>query len=680
MSQPNRLAQESSLYLRQHANNPVDWHPWGPAALEQARTQDRLIFLSIGYSACHWCHVMEHESFEKEEIGQLLNDHFVAIKVDREERPDLDRIYMSAVQLLNRGNGGWPMSVFLTPDMRPVFCGTYYPREQFARILQALAQMWQERRPELLAQAEQVTAHLNELTSAGETGAGGLQPQLLQNAVNQLRRVFDRTHGGFGSAPKFPHAVELRLLLRAWKRFGDDQALDMAKLTLTKMALGGIYDQLGGGFHRYSTDERWLAPHFEKMLYDNALLAQAYLEAHLATGDPFYRQIVDETLAYVLREMTSPEGAFWCTQDADSEGEEGKFFVWLPDEIETVLGPELAEVFNYVYDVSERGNWENQNILHRLKTDEQDAKMLGIGVDDLRLLLHDARTKLLAARGQRVWPGRDEKVLTAWNALMIATFAEAGQTLNEPKYTDAAVRAGEFILTNLHAADGRLYRTTSAGTKPKLNAYLEDYAYLINALVSLYEATFAPRWIEAAISLVDVMLAQFGDPAGPGFFFTGKDHEALITRVKDQHDGATPSGNSMAATALLRLGHLTGRTDLIDHGVATMGSALGLMQNSPMAAGQMLLALDFHLGPVQEFAVIGDRTSAETQRVLRAIFGAFRPAKVVAAQGPGEDQGAVVPLLKDRPNQGDVTTYICENFTCGAPLVGAAALENVLRK
>jgi hypothetical protein len=683
-SPPNRLIHETSPYLKQHAQNPVDWYPWGPEALTRARQLNRPIFLSVGYSACHWCHVMEEESFEDAAIARILNENFISIKVDREERPDIDQIYMTAVQILTQ-QGGWPMSVFLTPELKPFYGGTYFPpddrygRPGFKRVLLALVDMWRTRRDELLTQSEQITEHLRQ-ASAGTSGDAEPAATLLQTAVRQLGRSFDHTHGGFGMAPKFPHAVELRVLLRAWKRFRDDEALAMARRTLDKMAQGGIYDHLGGGFHRYATDERWLVPHFEKMLYDNALLSQAYLEAHLASGEPFYRRVVEETLEYVLREMTSPDGAFYSTQDADSEGEEGKFYVWTASEIESILGKELAELFSYVYDVAPGGNWEGHTILHRTRSEEQDAKMRGMPVDELRQKLAEARGKLLAVRAQRVWPGRDEKILTAWNALMIAAFAEAGSALREPRYTAAAARAADFIITRMRAPDGKLYRTTFAGSAPKFNAFLEDYAYLINALVSVYEATFAPRWLEAAQELSAILIEHFWDAEKAGFFFTGQDHEELIARVKDSHDGSTPSGNSMAVTALLRLSELTGQADVREKAEKTLRAAQPLMERSPLAAGQMLLALDFYLGPVQEFVVIGDPAREETQRVLRAIFAGFRPNKVVALGTPAGNEAASVPLLKDRPARGNVTTYICENFTCREPVVGAVELEKVLQQ
>ncbi len=685
----NRLIHETSPYLKQHAHNPVDWYPWGDEALRRARELDRPIFLSIGYSACHWCHVMEHESFEDPAVGRLLNDNFVSIKVDREERPDLDHIYMTAVQLLT-SQGGWPMSVFLTPDLQPFYGGTYFPprdmygRPSFRRLVTALAEAWQTRRDEIVTSAGQITSHIQAATapSAERDSSRTDWQSVLRDATAQLRRIFDRSFGGFGSAPKFPHAMEMKLLLRVWQRFRDEDALHMATLTLDRMALGGMYDHLGGGFHRYSTDQQWLVPHFEKMLYDNALLSTAYLEAWQATGELFYREVVEETLAYVLREMTSPEGAFWSTQDADSEGVEGKFYVWDAAEVKHILGDDLAQVFGYVYDVSENGNWEEHNILHRTRRIAQDAALLKLTEAELRQILDEAKRKLLEVRNRRVWPGRDEKVLTSWNGLMIGSFALAAQAFDEPRYAEAAERAADFVLTRMRGSDGRLLRTCGAGAGAKLNAYLEDYSFLIDALVSLYEATFAPHWLEAATQLADVMIGQFWDAEGAGFFYTGRDHEALIARVKDFQDSSIPSGNSMAATALLRLAALTGRSDFQQKAAATLHAAQGLLEGSPMAAGQMLVALDFQVGPVQEFAVVGDPAAAETRRVLRAIRNGFRPRKVAAlkpAAAP-ERLEVIVPLLRDRPGRDGVTTYICENFTCQAPLVGAEAVEKALQR
>jgi uncharacterized protein YyaL (SSP411 family) len=683
----NHLVHETSPYLKQHVHNPVDWYPWGPEALELARRLDRPIFLSIGYSACHWCHVMEHESFEDPDTAKILNDHFVSIKVDREERPDLDQIYMSAVQMLT-GQGGWPMSMFLTPDLKPFYGGTYFPpsdrygRPSFKRILLALAEAWRSRREELTQSAREITEHLQRHDRL-ERVQGGLDEGLIRSPAALLARAFDRTYGGFGSPPKFPHSMELRLLLRCWNRFGDDDALNMVRRTLDHMAMGGMYDHLGGGFHRYSTDARWLVPHFEKMLYDNALLTVVYLEAFQATGEEFYRSVVNESLGYVLREMTSPEGPFYSTQDADSEGVEGKFFVWSAREIEHVLGKDLADVFADAYGISEEGNWEGHNILNRTKSNEQLARLRRLPEAELRQQLDDAKQKLFAVRSRRVWPGRDEKVLTSWNGLVIDALAQAAQVLENPVFVEAASNAAAFILARMRRENGLLLRTYSAGASPKLNAYLEDYAFLIDALVSLYEATFASRWIEAALSLTEVMIEQFWDASEGGFYYTARDHEPMIARTKDPHDSSIPSGNSKAVTALLRLARLTGRKDLMEKGEATLHLFRGLMASSPMAAGQMLIALDFFLGPVQEFAIVGNPQNVDTGRVLRAVRGGFRPNKVIALASGAEaarDVATLLPLLAGKESPGQVTTYICQDFVCQAPLVGADAAVAALKQ
>jgi uncharacterized protein YyaL (SSP411 family) len=689
---PNRLIHETSPYLKQHAHNPVDWFSWGAEALAKAKQLDRPIFLSIGYSACHWCHVMEHESFEDPEVGKILGEHFISIKVDREERPDLDQIYMTAVQLLTQ-RGGWPMSMFLTPDLEPFYGGTYFPPADrygmpaFKKLLLALADAWKNRRAELAASAAQITAGIQEAMrletpspTARRPGTGTdgpLGPELLRGAGKLLQRAFDPRFGGFGQAPKFPHPMELRLLLRIARRFDDDSALGIVRTTLDQMARGGLYDQLGGGFHRYSTDERWLVPHFEKMLYDNALLAVAYLEAYQVTGDEYYRATVEETLAYVLREMTSKDGAFYSTQDADSEGVEGKFFVWTLHEIETLLGPDDAKLFSSIYDVTPQGNWEGHNILHLSRSLDVEAKMLSAPIDGLKARLQRCKEKLFAARSKRIWPGRDEKILTSWNALMITAFAKAAQVLESPAYAHAASRAADFLLTRMRREDGRLYRTTFAGMAPKLNGYLEDYAYLVDALVTLYETNFEPGWIASAMALTKIMIEQFWDDAEGGFFFTGKDHESLIARNKDPHDNATPSGNSMAVAALLRLAKLTGNADLFDKANRTLELFRALMARSATAAGQMLNALDFYLGPVQEIAIVGAAANPEVIDVLRHLRRPFRPHQVIAWKPTRETPRQLeelLPLLKDRAALGEVTTYVCENFTCRAPIVGAKAL------
>jgi uncharacterized protein len=689
----NRLVHESSPYLRQHAHNPVDWFPWGDEAIARARQLDRPLFLSIGYSACHWCHVMEHESFENEEIAKILNDHFVSVKVDREERPDLDQIYMASVQMIS-GHGGWPMSVFLTPDLKPFTGGTYFPpddrygRPGFRRILLSLAQAWRERRSDVEAAADDVTQHLQGIGQLEQTQAD-LNPDLLRNAARVLQRAYDPVHGGFGQAPKFLHTMDLRVLLRVAKRLNDPACLDVVTNTLNHMAMGGLYDHLGGGFARYSTDERWLAPHFEKMLYDNALMVVAYLEAFQATKDAFYSDVVTQTLDWVRREMTSPEGPFYSTLDADSEGEEGKFYVWTVAEVESVLGKTDAAVFNSAYNVVTSGNWDDphapgtpKNILHRTKTFAQLAKQHGLGEDRLRAFLGECRQKLFDAREKRVHPGLDDKTLTAWNGLMITACATAAQVLDEPAYAQMAAKAADFILTKMRTADGKLLRTWSRGREPKLNAYLEDYAYLLEGLMALYETTFEPRWIGQALELAVVMIDQFWDEEGKGFYYTGRDHERLIARTKDPHDNATPAANAVATTALLRLVRLSGRNDLMDRAEETLRLYQGLLKSHPQAAGQMLIALDFYLGPVLEFAVVAEPAEEETRRVLRAIHADFRPNKVVALRPPsGSVREDWLPLLAGRHTPpGELTLYVCENFTCQKPIHGAEAAEAAVRK
>lgn len=612
----NRLAGESSPYLLQHARNPVAWYPWGAEALEKARREDKPIFLSIGYSACHWCHVMEHESFENADIARYLNEHFVSIKVDREERPDLDQIYMHAVQVLT-GRGGWPMSTFLTPELQPFYGGTYWPPSSrmgmpgFDQVLAAVVDAWRNRRAQVLQQAQELTQRI-QLLDPDVPADAELTPDLLRSAESDLLRSFDRAQGGFGGAPKFPQPMALRLALRLWKRRSNPRLLELVETTLDKMRRGGIYDHLAGGFARYSVDERWLVPHFEKMLYDNALLADAYLDGFLATRNTDYARVVRETLDYVLAYMTDPFGGFHSTEDADSEGEEGKFYLWTPVEVEAVLGPEAGQRFCYVYDVTPAGNFEHRNILNLPKTVEQCAALKGWDLPELERELADSRAKLLAERDRRVRPGKDDKVLVSWNALMIHALARAAGPLDEPRYLAAATRAAEFLLTALRRPDGRLQHSWRGGVA-KHDAYLDDYTYLIEALLALYEASFEERWIEEAAAFAERVLGEFRDVAG-GFFFVSDSHETLITRPKDVYDNATPSGTAMAATCLVRLGKLTGRTDYVAAAAEALKLALPVMQRAALAAAQSLIALDLWLGPTAEIAIIGDATEEQTAR------------------------------------------------------------------
>jgi uncharacterized protein YyaL (SSP411 family) len=688
----NRLANESSPYLLQHANNPVDWYPWGPEAIELSRRTEKPIFLSIGYSACHWCHVMEHESFEDEAVAEKMNELFVCVKVDREERPDLDQIYMNALQLMT-GRGGWPMSVFLTPTLQPFYGGTYWPPSSqqgmpsFSQVLMAVADAWSNRRDAALEQARKLTDHLREF-AATSTESAPITEELLTAATAKLQGVFDFTHGGFGRAPKFPHSMDLQLLMRVWSRSRNDQLLGMVSLNLDKMAHGGIYDHLAGGFARYSTDERWLVPHFEKMLYDNALLTSAYLEGYLATGNQEYARVARETIDYILREMTDDGGGFHSTEDADSEGVEGKFYVWTPAEIREVLGEERAERFCHVYDVSDVGNFEGQNILHLAKAIEQSAQLHDWELGELNAELADSRAKLLAARGKRIRPGKDDKILASWNGLMIDALARAAGVLGVPSYYDAAARAARFLLTDLRDDNGRLLHCWRHG-KAKLAAYLDDYAYLTCALVTLYEASFDETWIDEAVALADVMLAHFADPEQGGFFFTADDHEALIARNKDLHDSSVPSGNSMAATALLRLGTLCGRADYLDAARGTLEMARETMMNSPTAAGQMLVAANMLIGPMHEIVFRGPLASnadgSGIQQTAIRFRQQFLPNCVIAGRPTDDDDHYQSPHLAPlfegkRPAEAATTVYVCENFSCQAPVFGEQGISDLLAR
>jgi uncharacterized protein len=703
---PNRLAHESSPYLLQHRDNPVDWYPWGKEAIEKARREDKPIFLSIGYSACHWCHVMEHESFENEAIARVLNENFVPIKVDREERPDLDQIYMNAVQMLT-GHGGWPMSVFLTPDLKPFYGGTYWPPHSsrsmpgFDQILAAVIDAWKNRREHALTAADQLTAELRNVGEAGGGDDDSLNASLIERAVGQLHRSFDSANGGFGSAPKFPHPMDLQLLVRVAQRTGQQGPLDMVRFTLDRMAAGGIYDHLGGGFARYSVDARWLVPHFEKMLYDNALLASAYLDAYLifrqgATGSDSaeseealaelvahnYARVLRETLNYVIRDMTDPAGGFYSTEDADSEGHEGLFYTWTPDEIEAVLGEERGATFGRVYDVSDIGNFEGRNILNLPKTPAQSAAILRREPSELAAELAESREKLFAAREKRVRPGRDDKVIIAWNGLMIDAMARAGAALNEPEYVITADEAAKFILKKMRRDGGRLLHTYRDG-QAKLDAYLDDYASLANSFVSLYEANFDERFIDEAVQLMDIVLEKFAHSAG-GFFYTADDHEQLITRTKELTDSSTPSGNALAATALLRLGKLLGRGKYLDAAQKTLAAAVPIMERAPMAAGQMLLALDRYLGPAHELVLVGDFSRDDTKDALGAIHRRFLPRSVCAARDSKQAANGfrsphLVELFAGKSSpDGKPVLYICQNFACQEPAIGLGAIKSQL--
>jgi len=678
----NRLIHETSPYLLQHAHNPVDWHPWGPEALEKAKTEDKPILLSIGYSACHWCHVMERESFENEAIARLMNENFINIKVDREERPDLDTIYMNAVQMMT-GHGGWPMTVFLTPGQIPFYGGTYFPPEDrhgmpgFPRLLNAIADAYRTRRDEIVENSRAVLGELNRVNELGSP-QDELSVEILERAATHLMRSFDPRYGGFGSKPKFPPSMTLSFLLRQYRRTGETAILAAVELTLDQMARGGMYDQLGGGFHRYSVDERWLVPHFEKMLYDNALIARLYLDTYQVTGNELYRQVATETLDYVRREMTDPSGGFYSSQDADSEGEEGKFFVWTPAEVEALLGPEDASLFCRYFDISSSGNFEGQNILHIDSDLTSVAKLLRVEPAQLAVVIERGRRVLFEARERRIKPGRDDKVLTAWNGLMLRTFAEAARILKRDDYRDIAIRNAEFLLTQMYR-DGRLLRTHRAG-ESKLNAYLEDYAYLADGLLALYEATFDLRWFVEARSLVETMIDQFWDDEGGAFFFTGRDHEELISRTKDIYDNATPAGNSVAVSVLLRLALFTEEGRYRELAERTLRLLLSAVQRAPSAFGHLLCAFDLALASPFEIAIIGNADEPGTAALLDIVFSRYLPNKVVASASAADDESRnAIRLLEGRVQvDGQATAYVCFNHRCEAPTTDPAALAEQL--
>lgn len=674
----NHLEHETSPYLLQHVDNPVDWYPWGDAAMQLAKEQDKPILLSIGYAACHWCHVMAHESFEDEETAAQMNTDFINVKVDREERPDVDSIYMQAVNAMV-GRGGWPMTVFLTPDGKPFYAGTYFPNEprhgmpSFRQVLTGVTQAWNNDRENVVGSAREVTEQLQALCGLGLEG-GALGPEIFESALRGLGQRFDATWGGFGDAPKFPQPMTIEFLLRQSLQSGGGNALEMAEATLRKMAEGGMYDQIGGGFARYSVDERWLVPHFEKMLYDNAQLARVYLHAWQITGNDFYRRITEETLDYVLLEMRHAEGGFYSSQDADSEGVEGKFYVWSADEIREALG-DGADVFMQIYGVSDEGNWEGHNILNLRLDAESLAAQLGIDPGGLVARTAAARAKLYEIRAKRVWPGLDDKVLTSWNGLMLAAFAEAGQALHRPDYIEAAESNAAFLHRTMRSASGRLLRTWKAGSDAKYNAYLEDYAYLADGLLALYEATFDLRWIDWARELTELMLSHFRDSKNGGFFDTSDDHEQLIHRPKDLQDNAVPSGNSIAASVLSRLSLLTGDGrywQIAEQSAATMSK---FMSQYPSGFGQWLNVASFMLAEPREIALIG--AQEELAALLEVVRNGYRPFQVVAADAEGGK--APLPLLEDRPRvDGKGTAYVCRKFVCQAPITDPRELAREL--
>ncbi|HEX4717448.1 MAG TPA: thioredoxin domain-containing protein [Thermoleophilaceae bacterium] len=645
---PNRLADETSPYLLQHKDNPVAWEPWGEEALQRARDEDKPLLVSIGYSSCHWCHVMERESFEDADMAAYMNEHFVCIKVDREERPDVDAIYMEACQAMT-GQGGWPLNVFCTPDQAPFYAGTYFPpvptrgMPSWRQLLEAIVEAWTERREEIRQGAPRIVERLRGAALL-EPSAEMLDPRLLGEGAAGLRRAFDPRNGGFGAAPKFPQASALEFLLRR----GD---VEVVTKTLTAMASGGIFDQVGGGFARYSVDATWLVPHFEKMLYDNALLARVYLHGWQVTGEDLFRRVCEETLGWALREMSGPEGGFYSALDADSEGVEGKFYVWSLDQLRAIAGDDAASWFG----ATAEGNFEGANILTRGEGEPAE--------------IADWRAKLYEVRKERVWPGLDDKRLCSWNALMISALADAGAVLENEQYLQAAAKCADFVLTKMRDDSGRLLRTWKDGVG-RLNAYLEDHAYIAEALLTLYEATWDPRWFAAAREIADTMIDRFADDERGGFFDTASDHEQLVARRKSLEDNPIPAGSSSAAFALLRLAALTGERAYEHRAVGVFRLLHEIAARQPQAFAHLLQAIDFYFAPVKEVAIVGP----DPDPLARTVRARFRPHLVLAG---GDPDG--VPLLEGRtPVEGHAAAYVCENFACKRPVTEPAELEQLL--
>lgn len=671
----NHLVNETSPYLLQHAHNPVEWFAWSEAAFAKAKREDKPILISIGYSACHWCHVMEHESFEDAATARLMNASFVNIKIDLEERPDIDQIYMRFVQMTT-GGGGYPLNVFLTPDQLPFFGGTYFPpisrynMPSFQRVLSSIAEAWRNNRDELLNAGNEILDEMRQI-GLSEYESGNLNLEQLDAAFLSFTRSFDKVNGGFGGAPKFPPPMSLEFLLRYYYRTKDENALEMVEKTCTEMANGGIYDQLGGGFHRYTVDAVWLVPHFEKMLYDNAQSARIYLHLFQITKDEFYRRIAVETLEYVKREMLDERGGFYTAQDADSEGIEGKFFVWTQEEIAEILGAEEAQIFNFYYDVTADGNFEEKNILNVRSEPAIAAQQSGLSVEKLREVLERGRKKLFTERETRTKPFRDEKVLTAWNGLMLATFAEASAILDDANYLEIARRNADFILENLQK-DGYLLRTWKDG-QAKLNAYLEDYANFADGLLELFQVSGAMKYLDESKRLIDLMIAEFWDQADGGFYFTASNHEDLLLRSKDFYDNATPCGNSAAAEVLLKLAVISGDEKYERYAVTLLKLVAPQITRYAPAFGKFLSAMEFYLNPVKEIVIIGGKGSA----LEREVWREYLPDKVVVSADENDDQP--LPLLHERKMiDGKPTAYVCENYVCQKPVSSTSELKKLL--
>ncbi|MBA4603815.1 thioredoxin domain-containing protein [Thermoactinomyces mirandus] len=683
---PNRLSHEKSPYLLQHAHNPVDWYPWGEEALEKAKQEDKPIFLSIGYSTCHWCHVMARESFEDEEVAKVLNEGFISIKVDREERPDVDQVYMTVCQAMT-GQGGWPLTIIMTPEQKPFFAGTYLPKQaMYGRmglmdLLGKISKLWKEERNRAYDVGDQIVEAVKDYLNSME--AGEVQVEIADHAYEQFASQFDEVYGGFGSAPKFPRPHDLLFLLRYYRRTGEPEALQMVTTTLDAMRRGGIFDHLGYGFARYSVDREWLVPHFEKMLYDNALLAIAYLETFQVTKEKRYADVAREIFQYVLRDMKSPEGAFFSAEDADSEGVEGKFYVWTPREIANVLGENDGGIFCQAYGVTEEGNFEHQtSILNQIgvRLDEV-AETYGLTLEELQQKLSGWRRQLFAAREKRVHPGKDDKILTSWNGLMIAALARGARVMGEMEYADAASRAARFISDKLVREDGRLLARYRDG-EAAYPGYLDDYAFLAWGLMELYEATFQPDDLERAVSLTREMLDLFRDKDHGGLYFYGKDAESLFARPKEIYDGAMPSGNSVAALNLIRLARLTSDQTLIKEANRQIRAFARTVEASPISYSFYLMALLFAQGPGKEIVISGPLNDEKTKEMIRLVQTAYLPEAVIAFHNQ-EDAATVkffVPQTEEKPGQsGEPRVYICENYACQAPISDVDILKKKLR-
>ncbi len=676
----NRLTSETSPYLLQHAHNPVDWFPWGEEALKKAKKENKPIFLSIGYSACHWCHVMEKESFEEIATAKILNEYFISIKVDREERPDLDNIYMNAVQLMTH-RGGWPMTVFLTPELEPFYGGTYFPPEDkmgmpgFKKLLMGVANTWKTKQSEVEKSASDLLSALKEVSKLNSENDQPLSCRALTEAAfHRMKQSFDPVYGGIGRAPKFFHTMDFRMALRHWKTTKDPEALTLLNVTLELWSRGGIYDQLGGGFHRYSTDEQWLVPHFEKMLYDNALLTELYLETYQATQHLPFAKVAREVIDYTLRELLSPEGIFYSTEDADSEGVEGKFYVWSKEEIENALSPDVAPIFNKVFNVSTEGNWEHTNILHRTESWVVLAAEFELSETELEETIAVAKRKLFSLRKPRVHPGLDTKCLTSWNAMMIHSLAMAHQVLNEPLYLEKAEKAATFLLNNLW--DGNILKHVYAKEQVKLNGFLEDYAHFTNALLSLYESNFKEETLKAAEALGRKMVELFWDAPSKSFFFTEDRQRDLILRPTDTYDGAVPSSSATAITALARLGKLTCNDTWLKIAEESLGNYESQLRTLPQASAQMLIALQFLQNSPKEFILIpGNEESLE--ECLQLIRETFIPNKVVAVKN--NPQSKLLIFSEKNAIDEKTTVYLCENQTCQAPITDIAKLRDLIK-